>query len=363
MERYNIYYRKDGRFEGRISRGKRKDGRRNFQYFFGHTRDEVKDKMAKARHLATLNEECSQTVSELYQEWYQSICHRVKKSTAANYGMKANKHILPVFGKKRIDAVKESDIYAFMKTKQSEGLSNRYISDIIVLMKTIFKYAVKVYRIFNPMDGITLPKKKKPDIRIFDDKELLQLKQHISDNPGLDTLGTALSLSTGIRIGELCALQWKDVDLEKRLLTVSKTMQRIQSSAMGSKTKLVITDPKSESSKRTIPLSDGIVNLLKEFKGKPENYVVSGSEKAIEPRTMQYRFSSILRKAGLPSVHFHALRHIFATTCITLGFDVKALSEILGHSSVEITLNRYVHSSFEQKQEYMKRLDMNFQKN
>ena len=155
-------------------------------------------------------------------------------------------------------------------------------------------------------------------------------------------------------------MQWKDVDLEKRILTVRKTMQRIQFPTEISKTKLIITDPKSESSRRRIPIPDCMVGFLHKFKEESGNYVLTGSKKPIEPRTMQYRFASILKNAKLPSVHFHALRHIFASSCIRLGFDVKALSELLGHSSVEITLNRYVHSSFEQKKEYMKRIKLAF---
>lgn len=356
MERYNIYHRQDGRYEGRISKGKRKNGRRSFQYFFGRTKDEVKDKMARVRRSEKEHGECSRTVMEVYEEFYRSVKHRVKESTAANYKMKAVKHIIPAFGKKRIDAVSDTDIYAFMEAKQSEGLSNRYISDIIILMKTIFKYAVRVYRIFNPMDGIALPKKKNPEITILDAEQQCRLERYIAKNPSRTTLGVALSMSTGIRIGELCALQWKDIDLEKRILTVRKTVQRIQCRDGFKKTKLIITEPKSESSKRNIPIPEFMIDFLEKFQGKAEQYVLSGKDKPIEPRTMQYRFVRILKNVKLPSVHFHALRHMFASNCIKLGFDVKALSEILGHSSVEITLNRYVHSSFEQKIEYMSRL-------
>ena len=102
------------------------------------------------------------------------------------------------------------------------------------------------------------------------------------------------------------------------------------------------------------------MSFLLEFRGKDEDFLLTGTEKPIEPRAMQYRFRTILKNAKLPSVHFHALRHMFASNCVKLGFDVKALSELLGHSSVEITLNRYVHSSFEQKREYMKRLNLAF---
>ena len=102
------------------------------------------------------------------------------------------------------------------------------------------------------------------------------------------------------------------------------------------------------------------MGYLLKFKGGDNDFLLTGTEKPIEPRTMQYRFRTILKNAKLPSVHFHALRHMFASNCVKLGFDIKALSELLGHSSVEITLNRYVHSSFEQKKEYMKRIDISF---
>lgn len=358
MERFNIYHRQDGRYEGRIYKGKRKNGKRNFQYFFGRTREDVLEKMAEVRRCEVSNEECSRTLSAVYREWYRSIRHRVKESTATNYEMKANKHILPTFGKKRIDAVSDSDIYTFMDVKQKQGLSNRYVADIIILMKSIFKYAVKIYHIFNPMNNVVLPKKKMPEIQILDEKEQAKLEQYIAKNPNSTTLGVALSMSTGIRIGELCALQWKDIDFSKRVLTIRKTIQRIQCSNEKTRTKLVITEPKSESSKRSIPIPEFMMEFLKKFQGKSEHYVLSNKDKPVEPRTMQYRFAKILKNVQVPSVHFHALRHMFASTCVKLNFDIKSLSEILGHSSVEITLNRYVHSSFEQKVEYMSRLKL-----
>ena len=163
---------------------------------------------------------------------------------------------------------------------------------------------------------------------------------------------------TGLRIGELCALKWADIDLEKRILTVSKTLQRIQIKGGSTKTKLILTEPKSETSKRSIPIPECLIEFLRKFQGDPEQFVLSGRAKPIEPRTMQYRFTTILKNGDLPSVHFHALRHMFPSNCVRLGFDIKSLSEILGHSGVEITLNRYVHSSFEQKTEFMVRLKL-----
>ena len=360
MSKLNIYHRRDGRWEGRISRGKKENGKRKYQYVIARTRDAVVERMEDIRRSEQPKGQCSKTVSVLFSEWYRSIQHRVKESTIANYTMKAQKHILPNFGDKLVDSIVQNDIYSFIETKQKEGLSNRYVSDIIILMKTIYKYAVRTYHIFNPMAGVILQRNKTLEIDLLDETEQAKLQRYINNNQNHSTLGVALSMSTGIRIGELCALQWKDIDLEKRILTVRKTMQRIQCSTEISKTKLIITDPKSESSRRRIPIPDCMVGFLHKFKEESGNYVLTGSKKPIEPRTMQYRCASILKNAKLPSVHFHALRHIFASSCIKLGFDVKALSELLGHSSVEITLNRYVHSSFEQKKEYMKRIKLAF---
>ncbi|MCD7812335.1 MAG: site-specific integrase [Ruminococcus sp.] len=354
----SIYHRKDGRYEGRITIGKKENGLRKFLSFFGRTYDEVTQKMDAVRQNLQPSCVCSKTVSQVFNEWYQGVRYRVKESTAANYMLKAKKHILPVFGEKSVDAIQASDIYDFISSRQSMGLSNRYITDILVLMKSIFKFAVRTYRILNPMDGIMMPKRKNPEIRLLDDAQLQKLEQYIAKNPSKTTMGVALCLTTGLRIGELCALQWEDIDLKKRVLTVRKTIQRIQKPNGKSKTSLIITEPKSESSKRCIPIPECMVNLLKKFMGKSKDYLISGKEKPIEPRTMQYRFAKILKNVNLPSIHFHALRHMFASNCIKLGFDVKALSEILGHSNVEITLNRYVHSSFAQKQAYMSRVQL-----
>ena len=356
----NVFKRSDGRYEGRIPRGKKQNGKRKFQYILARTKEEVVSRINDIRRNEECHDRCSKTTTIVFNEWFKSIQYQVKESTQANYKMKADKHILPYFGEKSIDSIVQDDIYAFIADRRKKGLSDRYITDIIILMKVIYKFAVRTYNIFNPMVGLALPKRKNAEIQLLDKAEQGKLQSYISENQNLGTLGTALSYSTGIRIGELCVLQWKDIDLEKRILTVSKTMQRIQCKNGANKTKLIITDPKSDSSKRKIPIPECMMSFLCKFKGKTNEYVVSGSETPVEPRTMQYRFSKILKNANLPSVHFHALRHIFASTCVKFGFDIKSLSELLGYSSVEITLNRYVHSSFEQKQEYMKKISFQF---
>ena len=305
----NIYLRKDGRYESRVPNGKRKDGKRAFLYVLSHTKEEC---IARVQAFYQKNRPdgiCQLTMDDLFSEWHRSILHRVKESTAANYTMKANKHILPAFGDLPVSNITSDRIYAFISEKQQAGLSNRYISDIVILMKTIFKYAVRTYRIANPLDGIVLPKKKRPEIQLLDEVEQRTLQQYIGKHQNRSTLGVAIALTGGLRIGEICPLQWRDVDLEKRIFTVTKTMQRIQCADGDKKTKLIITDPKSESSRRQIPIPDCMMSFLLKFKGKPNEYVLTGTDKPIEPRAMQYRFRTILKNAKLPSVHFHALRH------------------------------------------------------
>ena len=223
----NVYQRKDGRFEGRITVG-RIGGKRQYKAFFGKTPDDVITKMTDYRERIVETAAVCKTFAEVFDEWFQSISIRVKDSTLANYVLKAEKHILPVFANNDITDIKQSNIYQFIRKKQDSGLSNRYISDILVLMKSVFKYAVRTYRIFNPMEGLVMPKKEKTEIRLLTEAEEKRLMQIVMADQNLTTLGIALAKMTGLRIGELCALKWADIDLEKRILTVSKTMQRIQ---------------------------------------------------------------------------------------------------------------------------------------
>ena len=232
-------------------------------------------------------------------------------------------------------------------------MSARYVSDIVALLKSLFRYVNRIYQIMNRIADVVMPKKKKPEIQVLSSQEQKKLQAYLVKHQNRTSLGIALSMYTGIRIGELCALKWSDIDFEKRILTVRHTIQRIQEKNGAKKTKLIITEPKSASSKREIPIPECLLEMLKKFRNSGNFYVLSGKRTPIEPRTMQYRFSKILKNAKLPSLNFHSLRHLFATNCIALGFDIKTLSEILGHSSIEVTLSRYVHSSMERKRACM----------
>lgn len=356
MKKYNIYLRKDGRWEGRVIK-QSEDENRKYKYFFGITREIVVQKIDE--YMSEWNNSGEHIAFDVVvKEWFSIIKCNIKESTAANYNMKANKHILPYFGEKSISEIEENDIYTFIEKKKEEQLSDRYIADIISLLRLICKYASKKYKIINPVSDVRMVNKKKSEIRVLDKTEHQKLENYLLQNRSRTNMGIVLAMATGIRIGEVCALRNEDIDWEKRILTVRFTVQRIQCRNSGKKTKIVITAPKTQSSRREIPIPESIMKYLLEYRGKSKEYLLSGNEKPLEPRTLQNRFARILNNVELPSVHFHSLRHYFASECIRLGFDIKSLSEILGHGNVEITLNRYVHSSMEQKRDYMERIKL-----
>lgn len=197
-------------------------------------------------------------------------------------------------------------------------------------------------------------------IHILERQEQRKLEKFLMSDESLTKTGVLLSLYMGLRLGEVCALKKENIINKEELLQVRFTMQRIQDVKMsgGRKTKIIVTEPKSSCSRRDIPIPFFLQERLKTLEKSPENaYVLTGTaDKFIEPRTMENIFKRYLRECRMNEINYHALRHTFATRCIEEGFDIKSLSEILGHANVNITLNRYVHSSMEQKRKHMDRL-------
>ncbi|MDE7302992.1 MAG: site-specific integrase [Oscillospiraceae bacterium] len=358
----NIYRRKDGRWEGRYKNGFRADGKVRYSSVYGKSYSAVRiildEKRAESQKSVSRRSSC--TVGELVDSWLFDLKNRVKESTYSNYCMKLRKHILPHFAQQKYSTLTADDLNAFTAEKIRSGLSEKYVADIIVLLKSVAKFGRKRYGYANMIEYAAIPRASKiSEKKLLTRSEQSVLKAELLKAPDSSNIGIMLSAATGIRIGELCALKWSDFDFEKSVMTVKRTVQRI--SRAGEKgTHIIVSSPKSAASAREIPLPEFLLPFLNANRSKDSDLILSGSEKIIEPRTMQYRFKSILKKAGLPSVNFHALRHMFATNCIELGFDVKTLSEILGHSSVQVTLNRYVHSSIERKRYCMKLFEDNF---
>ena len=347
----NIYKRKDGRWEGRYNYTLDSNGKRHYKAVYAHSYQEVKDKMSvlRAERKRPVGS-CKMTVKDLCAEWLQAVKLRVKPSTYSCYKLKTDKHLIPEFGNTRFDKISTAKLHDFIDIKMREGLSAKYISDIVVVFKSMTKYISKVYSCFDPLDNVILPKKERKADALLSDEQQKRLCSSISDTYNTTNLSVMLSYYTGLRIGEVCGLKWSDIDFDANTLTVSRTVQRIYD---GQTTKVFIGSPKSKSSVRTIPLPEFITERLRQLRARADDFILSGRDRAVEPRTLQYRFKSLLKKVNVPSINFHSLRHMFATNCIRLGFDVKTLSEILGHSSVEVTLNRYVHSSMDRKKACM----------
>lgn len=352
----NIYKRKDGRWEGRYKNGFKPDGKTKYSSIYGKSYSEVRSALIQKRlQLQTDVHACKLKFSEIIKLWFENIRNTVKESTYANYLMKVEKHILIQLGGITYDKLTVKILNNFVSERLASGLSAKYVSDIIVLIKSVTKFANRQLGYADKAKSITLPKCGKcSEMKLLNNMEQNILTKALMDNITPNNAGILLAATTGIRIGELCALKWSDIDLEKSIITVRKTMQRIKCQNDNNSTKIVISSPKSSTSFREIPIPEFLKSTLENMRSDNESFLLTGSNRFIEPRTMQYRFKSILKQLDLPLVSFHSLRHVFATKCVVLGIDVKTLSEILGHSSVKITLDRYVHSSMERKQNCMK---------
>ena len=238
-----------------------------------------------------------------------------------------------------------------IKLFDDENVSDSLHKSIYCVFNQIMSYGRRYYHL--PYIKLSCKKRKKNirHIEILNKSEQANLIKQLYADMNSDKLGIVICLSTGLRLGEICALRWDDIDLKEKLIHVNRTVQRIAVDGCDTRTRLLESEPKSEFSKREIPISDSLVKLISAYYHNGE-YVIRCSG-PMEPRTYQNHFHKYLKYAGVEQKNFHILRHTFATNCIDNGADIKCLSEILGHSDVNITLNRYVHPSLETKRKQM----------
>lgn len=359
----NIYKRRDGRWEGRIVLGYNCDGRRIYHSVYGKSYGEVKEKMQEYTGKYGGVRGRGETIGNILYFWLEQKRGGWKTSTYANYRSMVENHLLPYWGELYPELLNADRVRKFIVTKRNDGLTSKYIKNIFCLLKQALRYYESAhenvrYRIpVLPIDGRDAEKgegKRNPSAETIHEIERILYLEEMPEQAGL-----LIAINSGIRIGELCALQWKDIDLDEGIVHVTKTMQRVRTYADGApETAICITNPKSSSSVRDIPLPSSLVQFLLLKKGESEAYVVPGKRVAYcEPRTLQYRFERFLKANGFESFRFHALRHCFASRCVELGFDAKSLCEIMGHSDIHITLQLYVHSSLNQKRTLMERLN------
>lgn len=361
----NIYKRKDGRWEGRILKGY-DSGRRLYHSVYGKSYRDVKEKMMQIYQKEKSGSQNRKTLEEASRLWMQSQSTYWKASTCAAYEQMLNKYIVPYIGNMPIDHITNQVLSEFITEINGQEeviLSRNYLFQICAMVRRIMIYTNR------QGDGsITIPvnpvkKGQFHAMMLPDESSLAVLENYLYDHRAQDTcVGILIALHTGIRVGELSALMWKDIDLEEGCLYIRRNMIRIhdgdEDKSAGNATKIVSQKPKSADSERVIPLPPYLSMILRECKKEASLYVISGVKAAwAEPRTIQYRFKSILKKCGIEYFNIHTLRHTFATRCVTRGLDVKSLSEILGHSSVQLTLNLYVHPTMQQKQMMMEQYD------
>ncbi|MCM1233583.1 MAG: site-specific integrase [Ruminococcus flavefaciens] len=340
----NITKRKDGRYMGKFIVGYDDNGKAQYQYVYGKTYDEAEKKLLIGCEVASRYLSGRYiTVCKAYEEWLNAVQNRVKESTLANYKAKFEKHILPEFCSIPCADLSAGRINEFINNKLADGLSASYVKDIFTVFKSMLKYAQEEYGFKLSLKNVVLPKVEKKQIEKISDTEQNRLISYLKNNISLTAFGVLISIFMGLRIGELCGLKWSDVDFDNKILYIRRTVQRISSVNGSKKTKIIISTPKSETSFRSVVIPDILIEYFKMFQNEAYFFILSGSDKVIEPRTMQYRYKKILQSAEIENHNFHKLRHTFATNCAEKGFDAKTLSVVLGHSSVSITLNRYIH--------------------
>ena len=289
------------------------------------------------------------------EEWLKYKKNTVKKSTYYNYSYSVAKYLYPSFAGKNITKIKN---YNNFIEELSDTLSPKTVRDIVTKLKEIINFYEEEHNTKLNIKKMSLPKMNKKEIQILSNKEKQKLEKYCIQQNDLKSLGILICLNTGLRVGEVCALRWENVDFETRRIHVEKTIERIYSKEEN-KTIVIIDTPKSITSVRTIPINSKLYNILKQIRGKSKktDFVLAGSsEHYVEPRNYQYHFKEILKRSKVKKYKFHTLRHTFATNCIEAGMDIKSLSEILGHADVSITLNIYVHSSDKIKRKYLEKI-------
>lgn len=363
----NIYKRKDGRWEARYLKSRDSEGKAKYGYIYAKNYSEVKQKLYERKNMPVVRDSvCKTKYSTLLNEWLEYIEMRVKASTFAQYARIVRRHIRPVLGERYVcelsDQMLEDYIHLLLtagRIDRSGGLSAKTVNDILVVVKASLKYAAHHdYHLRCCLDNLHI-KNSQAEISVLSKEECRILTQWLMTDMDANKFGVLLSLYTGIRIGELCALQWKHIRLSDGMLLVRGTVQRIPQLDTNSsaKTKILLNSPKSRCSCRDIPLPEFLQNAARTLQQVPEAYLLTGQNGSYtEPRTVQNRFKRYTELCGIRPVNYHTLRHTFATLCVELGFEIKSLSEILGHANVNITLNKYVHSSIELKRSNMKKI-------
>lgn len=300
-----------------------------------------------------------QTFSNVALLWREDKQQYVKRSTMSAYLLILKNHLLPFFGDD--SSLTEESVQKFVIEKLNNGLSQKSVKDILIVLKMIFRFGVKSgYFSHQEWEVRFQSDHSSRELSVLSVDNQKKLMKYLSENFTFRNLGILICLHTGMRIGEICALKWSDINLSSATISVSKTLERIYlPDAKPAKTEIVITTPKTINSQREIPIARGLLKILRSIMAvvNTDFYVITNEATPTEPRTYRNYYKQLMESLHLPAMKFHGLRHSFATRCIESMCDYKTVSVILGHSNIATTLNLYVHPNMEQKKKCIDRMN------
>ena len=304
-----------------------------------------------------INELKNVKFSEGCDKWLELKKNMVKESSYFCYKFNVEKHLKPDLGNVNLLELEDFDFNKYI-TEKKQKIKNGELKGVITNLKSILKYLKKCYGLKIDLDFYISKNKDTEEIEVFGKYEKQKLNKYLLDSKNIRDVGVLISLYAGLRIGEVCGLKWEDIDIEKKIISVKRTVQRVYV-GKNRKSRLIVTTPKSRKSIRKIPISKFILNKLRKYSMlyPSDCFVLTGERsRFLEPLVYRYVYKKILKRCEIKYVKYHCLRHTFATRCVRVGMDVKSLSEVLGHSNVNVTLSVYVHSSMEVKKRFIDRI-------
>ena len=358
----NIYLRKDGRWEGRYPKGRKLNGRIKYGYVYGRSYTEVKEKLYPLRiryqSLQRIQGVSAGTFGEWASVWLKEVQEDVKHSTLSSYYYKLTKYVFPFIKEVPLNEL-TFETGKILLNQLQKKLARSTVLVIFRIINKCLNRAKKSGKLHaNPFLELKMPKAKQKKVRaltLTEQKKVMEIASNEKKGRGIPVL---LALYSGLRIGEIAALKWADIDFETNLMYVQHTYQRIPSLHSTKKTQLILADSKTEASVRVVPIGKTLKRLLLQHRKQSKgSFVFSTNGQPCEPRLLTYHFHRIRLKAGLIQVHFHQLRHTFATRCLEARKDISSVSALLGHASTQMTLDTYVDAMLDQRYRVIKELD------
>ncbi|MCI8513977.1 MAG: site-specific integrase [Lachnospiraceae bacterium] len=362
----NIFKRKDGRWEARYIHHY-ENGKPKYRYLYGATYSEARAKRAaelSSRETVYVPGAKKQNNFEMLAAlWLKDIKISVKESTYTRYHRIIVRYLVPRLRGQPLTGLDTRYLNGFTERLLREGgagngpLSAKTVTDILCVLKSILKYGRENHFPCHNIGGLKYPQKTPKKVKYLTEENRTKLENLLLYSEDTTSLGIIFSLFTGVRIGELCGLRWGDIDFVSSTVVICRTVERIADldPETSARTKVIVTEPKTGSSVRTIPLPAFLMEYLLKQRCPDDCYLLTGTKKFTEPHQYYIRYQKLLDRCQIDRCTFHALRHSFATGCIERGFDTKSLAEILGHASIATTLAVYVHPTLQQKKMQMER--------